>query len=79
MSPAIRELESMILARKFRTGNHPVLNMCMNNATVAMDPAGNRKFVKGKASGRIDGAVSLAMAVGVLPAVVDEGEPQLFI
>jgi phage terminase large subunit-like protein len=71
MSPAIRELESMILARKLRTGNHPVLNMCMNNATISMDPAGNRKFVKGKATGRIDGAVSLAMAVGVLPAEVE--------
>lgn len=72
MSPALRELEALILARKLRHGNHPVLNMCMANATVAMDPAGNRKFVKGKATGRIDGAVALAMAVGVMPTV---GEP----
>jgi len=79
MSPAIRELESMILSRKLRHGNHPVLNMCMSNATIAMDPAGNRKFVKGKATGRIDGAVSLAMAVGVLPtAKTVEPEYKLF-
>jgi phage terminase large subunit-like protein len=76
MSPAIRELESMILSRKLRTGNHPVLNMCMANATIAMDPAGNRKFVKGKATGRIDGAVSLAIAVGVMPSQSEP--PKLF-
>lgn len=64
MSPAIRELESLLLARKMRHGKHPVLTMCMANATVATDPAENRKFVKGKATGRIDGAVALAMAVG---------------
>lgn len=65
MSPAIRELETRILAGKLRHGNHPVLSMCAANATVASDPAENRKFVKSKANGRIDGIVALAMAVGV--------------
>ena len=41
--------------------------MCAKNATVVTDPAGNRKFIKGKATGRIDGMVALAMAVGVMP------------
>lgn len=71
MSPAIRELESLLLARKLRHGNHPVLTMCMNNATVVTDPAENRKFVKGKATGRIDGAVALAEAIGVIPNVIE--------
>jgi phage terminase large subunit-like protein len=66
MSPAIRELESMLLAKKLRHGNHPVLTMCMNNVTTISDPAENRKFVKSKSTGRIDGAVALAMAVGVM-------------
>ena len=66
MSPAIRELESLLLARKVRHGKHPVLSMCANNATVVKDPAENRKFIKGKATGRIDGMVALAMAVGVM-------------
>lgn len=74
MSPAIREFESLLLARKLRHGNHPVLTMCVNNATVITDPAENRKFVKGKATGRIDGAVALAMAVGVMPSAADEGK-----
>lgn len=72
MSPAIRELESLLLSRKLRHGNHPVLAMCANNATVMTDPAENRKFVKGRATGRIDGMVALAMAIGVVPV---EGPP----
>lgn len=72
MSPAIRELESLLLSRKLRHGNHPVLSMCANNATVVKDPAENRKFIKGKATGRIDGMVALAMAVGVIPQDASE-------
>ena len=67
MSPALRELESMILTGKLKHGKHPVLSMCAANATVVQDAAENRKFVKAKASGRIDGMVALAMAVGVMP------------
>jgi len=67
MSPALRELESLLLARKLRHGNHPVLNMCNHNATVLTDPAENRKFVKKRETGRIDGLVALAMAIGVMP------------
>lgn len=68
MSPALRELESMLLNKKLKHGNHPVLAMCAANATVVQDPAENRKFVKAKASGRIDGMVALAMAVGAMPS-----------
>lgn len=71
MSPAIRELETLLLSRKLHHGNHPVLTMCVNNATVITDPAENRKFVKGKATGRIDGAVALAMAIGVMPSAAN--------
>jgi len=67
MSPALRELETRLLGSKLRHGNQPVLEMCAKNATVVTDPAGNRKFIKGKATGRIDGMVALAMAVGVMP------------
>lgn len=73
MSPALRELESRLLAKKLKHGNHPVLTMCASNATVITDPAGNRKFVKAKSTGRIDGMVALAMAIGVMPASADEG------
>jgi phage terminase large subunit-like protein len=67
MSPAIRELESRLLQKQLKHGNHPVLTMCAANAITVSDPAGNRKFTKQKASGRIDGMVALAQAVGVMP------------
>ena len=74
MSPALRELEAKLLHKKLKHGNHPVLTMCAANATTISDPAGNRKFVKTKASGRIDGMVALAMAIGVMPQSTEEGD-----
>lgn len=64
MSPALRELEAQLLAKRLRHGMHPVLTMCAANAVTVNDPAGNRKFTKAKATGRIDGMVALAMAMG---------------
>lgn len=78
MSPALRELESALLNRKLAHGNHPVLTMCAQNATVLMDAAENRKFVKTKASGRIDGMVALAMAVGCMPDKPEQTGPSVY-
>lgn len=71
MSPALRELESWILDRKIRHGDHPVLNMCAANAVVEGNDSSNRKLSKKKSSGRIDGMVALAMAVGVAAQTKD--------
>ena len=62
MSPALRNLESILLNSNLRHGGHPVMQMCAANAVVKMDEAGNRKLDKKKSRGRIDGMVSLAMA-----------------
>lgn len=64
MSPAIDSLEAELLNGRIAHGMHPVLTMCAANAVVTKDPAGNRKLDKGKATGRIDGMVALAMAFG---------------
>ena len=66
MTPALRELEVKLLNTQLKHGNHPVLTMCAANAVVIGD-SGARKFDKGKARGRIDGMVALAMAIGVMP------------
>jgi phage terminase large subunit-like protein len=68
MSPALRDLESLVLEKKLRHGNHPILTLCAANAVVERDAAGNRKLSKKRARGRIDGMVALAMAIGVAPA-----------
>lgn len=78
MSPAIRELEARLLSKKLKHGNHPVLTMCSNNAVTVSDPAGNRKFTKQKATGRIDGIVALAMAVGVMPNTSGEAAASVY-
>lgn len=75
MSPALRELESRLLECEMKHGAHPVLTWCAANAVVLTDPAGNRKLAKNRGSGRIDGMVALAMAVGVMPIKVDAPPP----
>jgi len=80
MSPALRELETRLLGSRLHHGRHPVLSMCAANATTVNDPAGNRKFIKTKTTGRIDGMVALAMAVALSGVTTDTNtEPELII
>jgi len=65
MSPALRSLEELIRDKLIVHGNHPVLSMCAACAVVEGKDDANRKLSKNKSSGRIDGMVALAMAVGV--------------
>jgi phage terminase large subunit-like protein len=74
MAPAIDSLETLLLNEQIAHSAHPVLTMCMANAKIEQDAAGNRKLNKQKATGRIDGAVALAMAVGVTPQISTEGD-----
>src|SRR5215472_1441237 len=67
MSPALRDLEQVLLEGQIAHGNHPVLSMCAANTVIAVDDAGNRKPSKKRSVGRIDGMVALAMAIGVAP------------
>lgn len=76
MSPALRELESRLLSKKLKHGNHPVLTMCAANAVAVSDPAGGRKFTKSKTTGRIDGMVALAMAVAAASSGTEEPQPE---
>ncbi|HTA64646.1 MAG TPA: terminase TerL endonuclease subunit [Xanthomonadaceae bacterium] len=65
MSPALRSLEELLRDKLIAHGNHPVLAMCAACAVVEGKDDANRKLSKNKSSGRIDGLVALAMAVGV--------------
>ena len=65
MGPAIDALELAITERSLLHGNNPLLNWNIGNAIATTDPAGNRKLDKGKARFRIDGAVALAMLLGL--------------
>ena len=61
----MRDTESAILNGKLLHDNNPVMNMCAANAVIQSDPAGNKKLTKAKSSGRIDGMISLVMAVAM--------------
>lgn len=71
MSPALRDLISLILNKKIAHGDHPLLSSCMFNTTIKTDPSGNKKLDKQKARGRIDGAVALAMATAMAGTHID--------
>lgn len=66
MTPALDTLESLLLSGKILHGGNEVLDMCAENAVAVMDPAGNKKLAKDKATGRIDGMQALAQAVGAM-------------
>ena len=75
MAPAIDTAEIHFLRGQVRHGGHPVLLNNAANAVVTFDPAGNRKLDKAKSTGRIDGMVSLVMAMGVAAQDLSEAEP----
>lgn len=64
MSVSIEAAEEALLNHQLAHGMHPVLTMCMANATTVRDPTNARKLDKQKSTGRIDGAVALVMALG---------------
>lgn len=74
MAPAVDLVERLITERKLRHDGNPALAMAVTAAKVEVDPAGNRKLSKRKATGRIDPLVALTMAVGITTSKV---EPEL--
>lgn len=64
MSAPVKELKRAILSGHFRHGGNPLLRMNFANAVAEKDAAENEKLTKGKARGRIDGAVAATMAIG---------------
>lgn len=71
MAPAVDNLEDIVMHRQIAIQYNPVLRWNAASAVLQEDPAGNRKFAKDKATGRIDGIVALAM--GAKLAEQDDG------
>jgi phage terminase large subunit-like protein len=78
MSPALDTLEAELLNGRIRHGGNPILTMCAANAVSTRDPAGNRKLDKAKATGRIDGMVALAMAIGTASKTEEKDGPSVY-
>lgn len=65
MNSPTKELEKLIKSVKLSHGGHAVLRWMASNLTVETDAAGNVKPSKSKSTEKIDGMVSLVMAIGV--------------
>ena len=67
MAPAIQWFVELADTGRIRHGDNPVLNACVANAVVVMNPAGDLKIDKDKSRNkgpvRIDGAVTMVMAL----------------
>ncbi|OUO91835.1 terminase TerL endonuclease subunit [Cloacibacillus sp. An23] len=64
ISPAAKQLEILIMSKKYHHGGNPVMNWMMSNVVIRQDPAGNIKLDKEKSREKIDGPVSAVMAIG---------------
>jgi len=64
MSAPSKEFEALVIGRRLRHGNNPVLNWMADNVAVKQDAAGNVKPDKEKSNERIDGIVAGIMATG---------------
>lgn len=64
MPKSIEQLEDGILNGTVVIDHSPVTTMCASNAIVITDTMNNRAYDKKKSRGRIDGLVSIAMAIG---------------
>lgn len=68
MPGSVDELETLIMDGRIRVHMNPALQSAVLSATFDRSPADLRRFTKHKATGRIDMAVALAMAVGAATA-----------
>lgn len=71
MPTSIERLEDRILNKTITIDASPVTYSCAANAQVDADGQGNRAFDKKRSRGRIDGLVTLAMAVGAVEFETD--------
>jgi phage terminase large subunit-like protein len=77
MSPAVETVEALFICGKMKHYDNPVQTMCASNATTRKDPAGNRKLDKEISTGRIDGVVSMTMAIGSMNMEVPDSPDDL--
>lgn len=75
MPRSVEVLEDLIAKGKLRVKKNPALTYAAASAVHVADPKNNRIYDKRKSTGRIDGIVALAMAVGAASMAVAEEQP----
>jgi phage terminase large subunit-like protein len=76
LSEPSKIFEAMIVEKKARHMNNPILRFCVANAAKTEDAAGNIKPDKAESKGKIDGVVSLVMGLSrMILLQVDQKSP----
>ncbi|MBY5976720.1 terminase [Phaeobacter italicus] len=70
MPTSITQLEDHMLKGTVKIDRNKLTSICARNAIIREDGFGNRMFDKSRSRGRIDGVVTLAMAVGSATAAM---------
>jgi len=78
MSGPCKEIERLVLGRRLRHGGHPVARWMAGNVCIRTDPAGNLKIDKERSSEKVDGMVTLAMAIGVSQVAEAPAGPSVY-
>ena len=73
MSSPTKELEKLVLSEQISFAGNPVMAWMNGNVDLRIDPAGNIKIDKSRSIEKVDGMVSLAMALGGFMTDVGQG------
>lgn len=76
MSPAMKEVEQLVLGKKLMHGGHPVLRWNIGNVEIKMDENENIRPIKGQNIERIDGLVATLNAMA--RAIVHEDKKSVY-
>jgi phage terminase large subunit-like protein len=74
MSAPTKELERLIKVGRLKHGNNPVTRWQMGNILLRRDPADKIKIDKAKSGDKVDGPVSIVMALGTYMQEAAKGE-----
>lgn len=74
MSAPTKELERLVKVGRLKHGNNPVTRWQMGNILLRRDPADNIKIDKAKSGDKVDGPVSIVMALGTYMQEAAKGE-----
>ena len=67
-----QQIEAAVLEEPIVIEDNPVMRMCLTSVIHETNRSGHRMFNKDKATSRIDGAVSLAMSIGMATLAATE-------
>ena len=74
MSAPSKHLEALVMSRKLRHGDNPVMNWMASNVSIESDPAANIKPSKRKSTEKIDGIVAAVMGLARAGAALEDGQ-----